>query len=143
MSQLSDDERDFLGRGRVGHLATADRACVPHVVPVCYAVTGDTLYITIDDKPKRPTAAPLKRLANIAENPAVAVVVDRYDEDWTRLGWVMLRGQAEILADGPEHDAAQVLLVARYPQYAAMRLAERPVIALRIARVTRWGDLAP
>ena len=152
MAILSQPARDFLARQRVGRLATADRQGAPHVVPVCYAVADDTLYITIDEKPKRAAAegasalkrAPqnLKRLANIAENPAVAVVVDRWDEDWTRLGWVMLRGAAEILADGAEHDAAQALLVARYPQYAAMRIADLPVIAVRIARATSWGDLA-
>ena len=151
MAILSQPARDFLARQRVGRLATADRHAAPHVVPVCYAVADDTLYITIDEKPKRAAAEgasalkrarPLKRLANIAENPTVAVVVDRWDEDWTRLGWIMLRGAAEILADGAEHDAAQALLVARYPQYAAMRLADLPVIAVRIARATSWGDLA-
>lgn len=147
MARLSQPERDFLARQRVGRLATADRAGAPHVVPVCYAVADDTLYITIDEKPKRAAAVgasarPLKRLRNIAENPTVAVVVDHWDEDWARLGWVMLRGSAEILADGAEHDAAQALLVARYPQYAAMSLAALPVIAVRIARATCWGDLA-
>ena len=103
---------------------------------------GATLYITIDEKPKR-RDVPLKRVRNIIENPQAAFVVDRWDEDWTRLGWVMLRGQAESLADGPEHDAAQLLLVCRYPQYRAMQLADLPVIALRIARATDWGELAP
>jgi PPOX class probable F420-dependent enzyme len=140
MTLLSERERDFLSRRRVGHLATADRHGAPHVVPVCYAVEADTLYVTIDDKPK--SGRPLKRLANIAENPAVAVVVDRYDENWARLAFVMLRGGAEILASGAEHDAAQALLRRRYPQYAAMDLAGRPVIALRIARVTSWGALS-
>ena len=142
MSLLSTLQRDFLARRRVGHLATADRAGAPHVVPVCYAIDGDTLYITIDEKPKQ-SGGPLKRLRNIAENPAVAVVVDRYDEAWARLGWVMLRGRAEILAAGAEHDAAQALLTARYPQYARMSLAALPVIALRIARATSWGALSP
>jgi PPOX class probable F420-dependent enzyme len=139
---LSDDERRFLAQQRIAHLATADRRAVPHVVPVCFAVLEPTLYITIDEKPKRRPPAALKRLRNIAENPAVAVIVDRYDEDWTRLGWVMLRGRAEILAGGPEHDQAQTLLRERYPQYRAMDLAELPVIALRIGRVTGWGNLA-
>src|SRR5260221_10583616 len=116
----SDRERAFLDGSRVGRLATADRDGVPHVVPVCFAVDAATLYIAIDEKPKRPGAA-LKRLRNIAENPAVAVVVDRYDEDWTRLGWVMLRGRAEILVDGAEHGAAQALVRDRYPQLRAMR----------------------
>jgi PPOX class probable F420-dependent enzyme len=140
---LSQQQRDFLERGRVGRLATADAAGAPHVVPVCYAIAADpddTLYITIDEKPKRQDR-PLKRLRNILENPQAAIVVDRWDEDWGRLGWVMLRGRAAILYAGPEHDRAQALLVARYPQYRAMQLGELPVIALRITRATAWGAL--
>jgi PPOX class probable F420-dependent enzyme len=138
---LSDAQRCFLDNRRVGHLATADRGGAPHVIPVCYAVAENTLYITIDEKPKRLDVA-LKRVRNIIENPQAAFVVDHYDEDWRRLGWVMLRGAAEILAAGPEHDHAQDLLRARYPQYRAMNLTELPVIALRIARVTGWGELS-
>ena len=81
-------------------------------------------------------------MGNIIENPAVAVVVDRYDEDWTRLGWVMLRGRAEILSGGAEHDEAQAMLRSRYPQLRSMRISDRPVIALRIERTTSWGDLS-
>jgi PPOX class probable F420-dependent enzyme len=141
-AMLSDRERGFLNDRRVGHLATADAHAVPHVVPVCFALSPGTLYITIDDKPKRRPGGSLKRLRNIAENPAVAVVVDRYDEDWSRLGWVMLRGRAEILTGGGEHETAQALLRARYPQLAAMQIARHPVIALRIERATSWGDLS-
>jgi PPOX class probable F420-dependent enzyme len=136
---LTDQLRGFLDSVRVGHLATADAAGVPHVLPVCYAVVGQALYIAIDEKPKRPSARPLKRLVNILQNPQIAVCVDRYDEDWTRLAWVMLRGRAEILRDGSEHGQAQTLLRGRYPQYRTMHLAELPVIALRIERVTSWG----
>ena len=75
-------------------------------------------------------------------NPSVAFVADHYDEDWSRLGWIMLRGRAEILAEGAEHDRAQRLLRDRYVQYRAMELGEMPVIALRIEQVTVWGDLA-
>jgi PPOX class probable F420-dependent enzyme len=138
---LSDVQHLFLEHGRVGHLATADATGTPHVIPVCYAIGGNTLYITVDEKPKR-RDLPLKRLRNIVENPKTAFVVDRYDEDWRRLGWVMLRGEAEILEAGAEHDQAQALLTARYPQYRAMNLTELPVIALRITRVTGWGDLS-
>ena len=137
----SERERRFLAHCRVAHLATADAQAMPHVVPVCFALAGDTLYITIDAKPKRRPGATLKRLANIAANPAVAVVADRYDEDWSRLGWVMLLGRAEILGGGAEHDQAQALLGARYPQLARMQIAHLPVIAVRIARATSWGDL--
>jgi PPOX class probable F420-dependent enzyme len=139
---LSDDERRFLAQQRIAHLATADQHAVPHVVPVCFAIREHTLYITIDEKPKRSTTA-LRRLRNIAENPAVAVVADHYDEDWTRLGWVMLHGRAEILTEGTEHADAQMLLRERYPQLRAMQIAGFPVIAVRIERTSSWGDLAP
>jgi len=138
---LSGREREFLDSRRVGHLATADSHGAPHLVPVCFVVEGGSLYITIDEKPKRQDR-PLKRLRNLSENPQAAFIVDRWDEDWRRLGWVMLRGNCEILADGIEHDQAQALLRARYPQYRHMDLAGLPVIALRVARVASWGDLS-
>ena len=138
---LGDAQRRFLDAGRVAHLATADARGVPHVVPVCYAIDDATLYITIDEKPKRQDV-PLKRLRNIMENPTVAVTVDRWDEDWSRLAWVMVRGRAEILRDGVEHDSAQELLRARYPQYRRMDLAPLPVIAVRLERATGWGKFA-
>jgi PPOX class probable F420-dependent enzyme len=139
---LSDMERLFLNDRKVAHLATADHDAAPHVVPVCFAMSADTLYITIDAKPKRSLSTPLKRMKNIAQNPAVAVVVDRYDEDWAQLGWVMLRGRAEILIDGREHDEAQALLRSRYTQLKRMQIAELPVIAVRIMNTTSWGNLS-
>ena len=111
-------------------------------MPVCFAVRGNTLYVTIDEKPKGKPGTVLKRLRNISDNPAVAVVVDRYDEDWSRLGWVMLQGHAEILSQGKEHDDAQVLLRSRYRQLDAMQIAGLPVIAVGIGRATQWGDLS-
>jgi PPOX class probable F420-dependent enzyme len=138
---LTEPQARFLADRRVGHFATADARATPHLVPVCFVVSDTTLYITIDQKPKGDFRG-LRRLRNIIENPVAAFVADRWDEDWTRLGWVMLRGPAEILADGAEHDRAQVLLRARYLQYRGMELGALPVIALRIERVTSWGDLS-
>ncbi|HEY1931135.1 MAG TPA: TIGR03668 family PPOX class F420-dependent oxidoreductase [Acetobacteraceae bacterium] len=137
---ITEPQRRFLAAARVAHLATADARGVPHVVPVCYALAGETLYITIDEKPKR-RDRPLKRLRNIAENPAVAITVDRWDEDWTRLAWVMLHGKAELLHDGPEHDAAQDVLREKYAQYRSMDLAPLPVIAVVVERAASWGAL--
>jgi PPOX class probable F420-dependent enzyme len=139
---LSGKQAAFLASLRVGRLATADARGNPHVVPVCFAIEAATLYITIDEKPKQASARALKRLRNMMENPSVAFVADRYDEDWQRLGWVMLRGRAEILTHGSEHDRAQALLRKRYPQYRAMQLDDLPVIALRVAQATSWGNLA-
>jgi len=138
---LSEPEARFLASCRVGRLATADRRARPHLVPVCFVVSGEALYITIDEKPKGDPRL-LKRLRNIGENPVAAFVADRYDEDWTRLGWVMLRGPAEILAEGAEHDRAQDLLRSRYRRYQAMELDGLPVIAIRIERVASWGNLS-
>jgi PPOX class probable F420-dependent enzyme len=139
---LNATQRRFVETRRVGHLATADRGGTPFLTPVCFGLEGGTLYITIDEKPKR-RDLPLKRVRNILENPHAAFIVDRYDEDWRRLGWVMLRGPADILYVGEEHDRAQALIVARYPQLRAMTIADLPVIALRIAHVASWGDLSP
>ena len=139
------DEREMrvqLANGRVARLATVTPTGQPHVVPVCFTISQNTLYITIDEKPKRVAGSALKRISNIERNPMVAIVVDRYDEDWTRLGWVMLRGRAEILRAGTEHDRAQELLRSRYRQLAAMQIADRPVIAVRLERVKSWGDLS-
>ena len=138
---LSKQEVRFLASSRVGHLATADQRARPHLMPVCFVVSEGTLYITIDEKPKGDPRR-LKRLRNIVENPVAAFVADRYDDDWTRLGWVMLRGPAEILAEGAEHDRAQDLLRSRYRQYQAMELDGLPVIAIRIERVASWGNLS-
>jgi PPOX class probable F420-dependent enzyme len=133
--------REFVERQRVAHLATADAAGAPHVVPICFTLLGDTLYIAIDEKPK--TTQRLRRLRNIAENPRIAIVMDHYeDDDWSRLGFVLLRASAHLLwPPGPEHDAAIAALRQKYPQYRDMALHERAVIAASITSVTAWGRL--
>jgi PPOX class probable F420-dependent enzyme len=138
---LTERQRRFLVAQRVAHLATADAAGRPHVVPICYALSGDTVYFTIDQKPKKKPGARLKRLSNLRQNPVAALVVDRYDEDWSRLGWVMVQGRAEVLESGDEHDLAQAGLRARYPQLATMRIEGLPVVAVRIDHVASWGRL--
>ncbi len=138
---LSDTERAFVDALKVARMATADRDGAPHVVPICFVVKGDTLYVTVDEKPKQATARPLKRLRNITENQQTAVIIDRYSDDWNLLGWVMLRGRAEVIGSGEEHERAQAALRERYPPYRDMQLEHLPVIALRISRVTSWGNL--
>ncbi len=138
---LTDDQRRFLAGQRVARLATADAGGHPHVIPICYVVDGNTVYFTIDEKPKRRSGASLKRISNMRENPFVALVVDRYEEDWSGLGWVMVQGRAEVLDSGDEHDRAQASLRARYRQLAGMRIEALPVVAIRIERATGWGNL--
>ena len=138
---LTDQARDFLNNNRVARFATAEHGGQPHVVPICYAVYDNSVYFTIDEKPKQLTNKPLKRIRNLQINPHVALVVDRYDDDWTQLGWVMVQGEAALLDDGEEHKKAQRLLKARYPQLHGMQINDLPVIAVRIKNVVSWGNL--
>ena len=138
---MDEGARRFLDRVRVAHLATADGAGAPHVVPICFALVGESLYVSIDEKPKHSAPMRLRRVRNIEANPQVAVVADVYDDDWTRLGFVLVRGRARILIDGDEHRRAIDSLRERYVQYRAMALEERPVIAIDIERVTSWGRI--
>jgi len=135
---LSAELRPFLESQRVAHLATADASSRPHVVPVCFAYLDGRIYIAIDEKPKRTLR--LKRLRNIEANPQVAIVLDRYDEDWSRLAWVLIQGTAAVLGTGPEHGQAVAALREKYPQYREMALEGRPVISLTVERVSSWGD---
>jgi PPOX class probable F420-dependent enzyme len=140
---LTPDQRLFLDTQRVGRLATVDADGAPHVVPVCYALGEGSVHVVLDEKPKRVEARALKRVRNILENPRAALVVDHYqDRDWSRLGWVMVRGGAAILDGGEEHAAALERLRARYKPYQSMDLAQSPVIALRVEKVTSWGNLS-
>jgi PPOX class probable F420-dependent enzyme len=139
--------RLFLERQRLAHLATVDAGGTPQVVPICFALSGETVYVAIDEKPKKSgDIRQLRRLRNIAANPRVAVVADVYDDaDWSRLGFVLLRATARLVepTQPEEHASALRLLRAKYPQYAPMALEERPLIAADITSVTRWGRLEP
>jgi PPOX class probable F420-dependent enzyme len=128
----------FLRDARVGRLATADAAGRPLVVPVCYVFDGTRCYSAVDAKPKR--TRNLRRLSNIAENPQVSLVVDRWDEDWSQLCWVIVEGRADVLTSGPEFSRAIDLLVAKYPQYRALPLdrAAGAVVAITPGRVLAW-----
>lgn len=100
---------------RTARLATIDPAGRPHIVPIVFALADDRLYSAVDEKPKR--GRKLQRLANIRANPLVAVLVDHYEEDWSRLWWVRIRGTAEILEGGEGFEQARSLLAAKYPAY--------------------------
>lgn len=138
---ISDQQRGFLARRQVARLGTADSAGFPHVVPVCFACAGDTVFIAIDEKPKGVDPLMLKRLRNIMENPQVCLMVDRYSEEWGELGWVMLRGRARVQMGAAEVRTGVALLRARYRQYDDMALEERPMIVIDIDLCTSWGDL--
>lgn len=130
----------FIAEGRVGRLGTADTSGQPLVVPICYAFDGESLFSAIDAKPKARSPHGLKRIRNIRDNPKVSVVIDRYDEDWTKLRYVIIQGRARILTDGGDFSRGVDLLLAKYPQYRAMGLSREAGLMIRIdpARVTQW-----
>jgi len=115
----------------VARLATVDRQGRPHVVPICFVLDGNTLFTAVDEKPKRTRR--LRRLENIAANPRVEVLIDHYEDDWSRLWWVRLRGRARIVEDR----RAVELLAAKYPQYRD-RPPAGPVIAIEIEERSEW-----
>jgi PPOX class probable F420-dependent enzyme len=116
-------------------LATVTAAGVPHAVPCCFTVVDDTVYSAVDAKPKSTKA--LHRLANIDRNPAVCLLVDHYDDDWTSLWWVRLDGTATVLEAGPETERALQLLRQKYHQYATVAL-DGPVIRIDVRRWRWW-----
>jgi coenzyme F420-0:L-glutamate ligase/coenzyme F420-1:gamma-L-glutamate ligase len=132
----------FVRDRRVGHLATADAAGTPSVVPVCYALLSPggepAIAIAIDEKPKGDPRA-LQRVRNIQARPEVSLVVDDYSEDWQRLAWVLVRGRARIVEPGEAGHAPAVAAVrAKYQQYARMRLEQLPVILIESLTTTSW-----
>lgn len=131
----------YEARGRfveaqVARLATASLDGRPHIVPITFAVDGDTIVTAIDAKPKRGGA--LRRLTSIGVNPRVSVLVDHYDADWTRLWWARADGVASVIHDGPELEHALALLRARYTQYAEVAL-DGPAILVRVDRWSGWS----
>ena len=137
-AELSPWAAEFLTAARVGRLATAGSDGQPLVVPICYVFDGRRVYSAVDAKPKR--TRELRRLRNIGENARVALVVDEYDEDWTRLRYVIVEGLAEILTEGDEFSAAIDRLVAKYPQYLTLSLPRDSGTVIRITpdRVLAW-----
>jgi PPOX class probable F420-dependent enzyme len=120
---------------RVAHLATTDPDGRPHLVPIVFALDGDTLYSAVDRKPKR--SSRLRRIENARARPDVTVLVDHYEENWGRLWWIRLRGRGRVLDDGEEHDHALALLQVKYPQYRA-EPPDGPVLAVDVTEVREW-----
>ncbi|MDX2730333.1 MULTISPECIES: TIGR03668 family PPOX class F420-dependent oxidoreductase [Streptomyces] len=134
----SAEARERFASARIAHLGTIDEASRPHLVPVVFALDGDTVVLAVDHKPKRTTR--LKRLANIAANPSVCLLVDRYEEDWDRLWWVRADGEARVLPS-PDRcsEAARCvgLLRAKYRQYAE-HPPDGPVVEVSVLRWSGW-----
>ena len=138
-SRLTPHALRLIRSARIAHLATADRSGQPHVVPICFAFDGKSFYSPIDEKPKRSAPTKLKRLRNIRENPQVSLVIDHYDEDWSKLAYVLITGTARIMQRGESHRRAVTLLRKKYPQYRSMQIDTRPIIVITPKRITFWA----
>ncbi len=128
--------RRRFAEARVARLASLAPDGRPHLVPFCFVLDGDRIYSAVDQKPKRTQT--LQRLRNVAEHPAVSLLADAYDEDWSRLWWVRADGRARVLAAGPERDRALELLAAKYPQYRASP-PPGPVLSVAVGRWSGWS----
>ncbi len=128
--------RERLTRATVGHLATVSADRRPHVVPCCFVLSGSTVFSAVDDKPKSTNR--LQRIRNLEANPNAALLVDHYDDDWTRLWWVRVDGTVRILDDGAERETALDRLADKYEQYRRDR-PPGPVIALDVDGWRAWA----
>jgi PPOX class probable F420-dependent enzyme len=142
---LDPRELAFLVAARRAILATIDPAGHPRLVPVCFiveAVERLRLLTPLDDKPKSTDDKhSLARVRDIAARPAVSVLVERWDEDWTGLGWLRLYGEAILLEPADVPSGAVARLRSKYPQYATHDLETSPMIAIDVERATSWGAL--
>jgi PPOX class probable F420-dependent enzyme len=120
---------------RAGRLATVRQSGTPHVVVCCFVVDGDVVYSAVDDKPKRTER--LQRLENVRANPSVSLLIDHYEDDWSKLWWIRLDGSARVVEARREQAAATSLLSAKYEQYRA-RPPTGPVVAITVTRWSAW-----
>lgn len=132
----SAQARALFASAPVARLATVAPDGAPHLVPVCFALTGDSVYTAVDGKPKR--TSNLARLANIAAEPRVALLADHYDDDWTRLWWVRVDGDAQVVVDPDERARAVATLAAAYVQYAR-NPPPGAVIRVAVRRFSGWS----
>ncbi len=121
----------------MARLATTDHDGRPHLVPIVFALEGDTLYSAVDRKPKR--SSKLRRIENARVRPDVTILVDHYEEDWGRLWWIRLRGRARVLDQGEERERALTLLSEKYSQYSS-EPPNGPVLAVDVTEVREWAS---
>jgi PPOX class probable F420-dependent enzyme len=128
---------EFLAESRIAHLATIRPDGRPHIVPITFAVTDETIVTMIDHKPK--TTSRVQRLRNIEANPSASVLVDEWAEDWERLRWVRVDGTASIHSEDEVWRRAREVLVAKYIQYSDQP-PEGAAIAISIDGLTSWAS---
>ena len=141
-TRISGAVKKILRQARVARLATVDAQSQPHIVPVCFAYDGRVFYTAIDQKPKRVAPERLARVRNIRTLPNVALLIDKYDEDWTQLWYILIRGSARLIPDAAKKERARAIgnLRAKYPQYARGMLTDNaPIIRITPKQTIFWG----
>jgi PPOX class probable F420-dependent enzyme len=147
---LTTAQRDRLAGARRAVLATISPDGRPRLVPICFVVDAvrPVLWSALDEKPKRAADVhDLARVRDLVRDPRVTVLVDTWDEDWSRLAWLRCDGNASLVEAGgggsPERAAVVMALRAKYPQYASHDLATRPLIRIRLERAVIWTASGP
>jgi PPOX class probable F420-dependent enzyme len=141
---ISAAVRRKLRQARVARFATLDARGRPHIVPICFAYDGNILYTAIDQKPKRVSPERLVRVQNLLAVPHVALLIDEYNEDWTQLWYVLIRGKAKLIPRSARKERTRALgkLRAKYLQYARGMLPEdAPIVRISLERATSWGKI--
>ena len=140
---ISEPVQHFIKSHIVARLATANVNGQPHVIPFCYAFNGEHVYFVVDQKPKRQTGKPIKRIRNMLENPQAAIVIDDYDDDWTQLAYVLITGTTAMVDDEWEYGEMLALLRGRYPQYREMdlRFSNNTMVRITPTKVHAWGKI--
>jgi PPOX class probable F420-dependent enzyme len=136
--------RAKLEDARVARLATLDARVRPHIVPVCFAYDGKVFYTAIDQKPKSVAPERLTRLRNILAAPQVALLIDKYDEDWTQLWYILIRGNAKLIPMCEHKERAWAIrkLRAKYRQYTETMLPnDAPIIRITPDGTAFWGKV--
>jgi PPOX class probable F420-dependent enzyme len=136
--KLSARSQSLVRDARVAHLATADQYARPHIVPIVFVYEDAVVLTPIDGKRKSVEWRELRRVKNVEANGRASVLVDHYEEAWSRCAWVRLDGVAEILEDGEDQRRAVKLLEDKYPQYERMPLRDAPFIRVRLEHVSEW-----
>lgn len=141
---ISAAVRRKLRQARIARFATLDARGRPHIVPICFAYDGNILYTAVDQKPKRVSPERLVRVQNLRSVPHVALLIDEYNEDWTQLWYVLIRGKAKLIPPSARKERARALgkLRAKYQQYARGMLPEdAPIVRISLERATSWGKI--
>jgi PPOX class probable F420-dependent enzyme len=136
--------QQILKKARVARLATLDDKDQPHIVPICFVYDGKLFYTAVDRKPKRVSGERLVRLQNIRAVPRIALLIDEYDDDWTKLWYILIRGKAKLIPKSAHEEHARAIrkLRAKYKQYAQGMLADdAPIIRITPERTTFWGKI--